>query len=106
MGAYAFVAQTFLVFWLFCSSRPSYLGKPAIRTAVIRIKMPQVDPPKGLIDNSSNYMLINIKVDRHTVRALIDQQKTGASLKSTTFASTYNLTTLALTNLITMNLAL
>ena len=68
--------------------------------------MPQVDQPKGLIDNSSNHMLINIKVDGHPARALIDQQTTGASLISTTFASTYNLPTVALTNEITVNLAL
>ena len=45
--------------------KPTYLRKPAIRTAAIRIQMPQVDQPKGLIDNSSNHMLINIKVDGH-----------------------------------------
>ena len=86
--------------------KPTYLRKPAIRTAATRIKMPQVDQPKGLIDNSSNHMLINIKVDKHLARALIDQQTTGASLISTTFASTYNLPTVALTNEITVNLAL
>ena len=86
--------------------KPTYLRKPAIRTAATRIKMPQVDQPKGLIDNSSNHMLINIKVDGHPARALIDQQTTGASLISTTFASTYNLPTVALTNEITVNLAL
>ena len=86
--------------------KPTYLRKPAIRTAATRIKMPQVDQPKGLIDNSSNHMLINIKVDGHPAQALIDPQTTGASLVSTTFASTYNLPTVPLTNEITINLAL
>ena len=86
--------------------KPIYLRKPAIRTAATRIKMPQVDQLKGLIDNSSNYMLINIKVVGHLARALIDQQTTGASHIHTTFASTYNVQTVALTNKITVNLAL
>ena len=68
--------------------------------------MPQVDQSKGLIDNSSNHMLINIKFDRDLARASIDQQTTGASLISTTIASTYNFTTVALTNEITVKLAL
>ena len=50
-------------------------------------------------------MLINITVDWHPARALIDQQTTGASLISTTFAFTYKLPTVALTNEITVNLA-
>ena len=68
--------------------------------------MPHMDQPKELIDNSSNHMLINIKVDGHPARALIDQQTTEASLISTTFDSTYNLLTVALTNEITVNLSL
>ena len=74
--------------------------------APIKIKMPPVDQPKGLtsIDNSSNHMLINIKVDGHPARALIDQQTTRASLIRTNFPSTYNLPTVALTKEITVNL--
>ena len=51
-------------------------------------------------------MLIDVEVDRHPARALIDQQMTGASLISTTFASTYNLPTVILDEEITVNQAL
>lgn len=68
--------------------------------------MPQVDQPKGLIDDSSNDILINIKVDGHLARALINQQTTGASLIRTTFTSICNLLTIILNNEITVNLRL
>ena len=51
-------------------------------------------------------MLINVEVDEHPARGLIDQQTTGASLISTTFASTYNLPTVILDEEITVNQAL
>jgi len=85
--------------------RPTYQKKPQIRTAATRIKIPK-NQPNGLIDGTSKHMLINIKVDGHPARALIDQQTTGASLISTTFASTYNLPTVVLEEEITVSLAL
>jgi len=85
--------------------RPTYQKKPQIRTAATRIKIPK-NQPNGLIDGTSKHMLINIKVNGHPARALIDQQTTGASLISTTFASTYNILTVVLEEEITISLAL
>ena len=88
--------------------KPTYLKKPQhqVRTAATRIKIPQNNQPKGLLDARSKHMLIDVEVDGHPARALIDQQTTGASLISTTFASTYNLPTVILDEEITVNQAL
>ena len=62
--------------------------------------------PKGLINYRLNYIQINIKLDGHPSRALIDQHTTRSSLISTTFPFTNNLTTIEVTNEKTVNLIL
>ena len=86
--------------------KPTYLRKPVIRTAALRITMQQVDQLKRHIDNNSNHMLIKIKVDGDPARGLIDQQTIAASLISTTLASAYKSPTVTPNNEILVNLAL
>ena len=51
-------------------------------------------------------MVIDVKFNNHTARALIDPQMTGASLISPTDAATYNLPTVQHKEVIIVNLAL
>ena len=51
-------------------------------------------------------MVIDVKLDRHPAKALVDQQTTGASLISSTYTSTYNLPKIELAEDVTVNLAL
>ena len=55
--------------------KPTYQKKPQhqVRTAATRIKISQNDQPKGLLNARSKHMLIEIEVDGHSARALIDQ---------------------------------
>ena len=51
-------------------------------------------------------MVIDVKLDGHPAKALVDQQTTGASLISSTYTSTYNLPIVELPEDVTVNLAL
>ena len=62
--------------------KPTYQKKPQhqVRSTATRIKIPQNNLPKELLDRKSKHMLIDVEVDGHPARAVIDQQTTGASL--------------------------
>ena len=51
-------------------------------------------------------MVIDVKLDGHSAKALVDQQTTGASLISSTYTSTYSLPIVELPDDVTVNLAL
>ena len=51
-------------------------------------------------------MVINVKLEGHPAKALVDQQSTGASLISSTYTSTSNLPIVELPEDVTVNLAL
>ena len=51
-------------------------------------------------------MVIDVKLDGHPAKALVDQQTTGASLISSTYTSTYNLPIVELPEDVTVNFAL
>ena len=51
-------------------------------------------------------MVIEVKVNNITAKALVDQQTTGASLISSTYASTHNLPTIPFHDGVDVNLAL
>ena len=51
-------------------------------------------------------MVIDVKLDGHPAKALVDQQTTGGSLISSTYTSTYNLPIVELPEDVTINLTL
>ena len=51
-------------------------------------------------------MVIDVKLDGHPAKALVDQQTTGASLISSTYTSTYNLPIVELPEDVTIDLTL
>ena len=59
-----------------------------------------------ILDRISEHMVIDVKLDGHPAKALVDQQTIGASLISSTYTSTYNLPIIELPEGVTVNLGL
>ena len=59
-----------------------------------------------ILDRKSEHMVIDVKLNGHPAKALVDQQTTGASLISSTYTSTYKVPIVELPEDVTVNLAL
>src|SRR4029077_12141892 len=86
-------------------TRHTFKGRPSMRSAATDIRTKGIDQD-NILDKKSEHMVIEVKVNNIPARALVDQQTTGASLISTTYASMHNLPTIPLHDDVQVNLAL
>ena len=87
--------------------RTTYRKKPFIRLAATDIQTKTKGKELNqILEWKSEHMVIDVKLNRHPAKALVDQQTRGASLISSTYTSTYNLPIVELPEDVTVNLAL
>ena len=87
--------------------KTTYRKKPFIRSAATDIQTKHKEKELNqILDRRSEHMVIDVKLDGHPAKALVDQQSTGASLISSTYTSTYNFPIVELPEDVTINLAL
>ena len=84
--------------------RTTYRKKPFIRSAATYIQTKDKEKELNqILNRRSEHMVIDVKLDGHPAKALVDQLTTGASLISSTYTSTYNLPIIELPEDVTDN---
>ena len=72
--------------------RTTYRNKAFIRSEATDIQTKDKEKELNqILDRRSEHIVIDVKLDGHAAKALVDQQTTRASLISSTYTSTYNL---------------